>query len=332
METTLAISQIIELGNKRQRRIDRATMDIGLVEADYEIKRLDVIAELARRFVHVVKDQLLLQVAESRLEQIKRTRDAVQIRVNAARTMRSELSKAEIAIGRAKIALEHQEHELNSLKRALAAVWGIDRIDFTNAVADLFTFPAVSDIERLLYELKISPDMQRFVSVRRLREAELSLANSRATPDARVGLGVRRLEDINDQALMLSFSIGLPVNDRNQGNIQAARERFDQVASTERASYIDAQSVLFATYQELLHAATETRMLNSTLIPAAEQIVQDYEKAYQAGRLSYLELVEAQSEFIELQSESINAAADYHRYLIEIERLTGTSLLASGGK
>lgn len=330
LEATLAISQIIELGGKRQRRADRAAMDIGLVEIDYEIKRLDVIAELARRFVHVVKDQLLLQVADARLEQVRRTRDAVQTRVGAARAMRSELSKAEIAVGRAEIALEHQEHELKSSKRILAATWGNDQIDFMNAYADLFTLPPVSDIERLLDELRISPDMQRFVSVQRLREAELSLANSRATPDARIGLGVRRLEDINDQALMLSFSVGLPVNDRNQGNIQAARERLEQVTSTERASYIEAQSVLFATYQELLHAATETEMLNSTLIPAAEQIVEDYEKAYQSGRLSYLELVQAQNEFIELQSESIKAAADYHTYLIEIERLTGTGFTATG--
>lgn len=332
LETTLAISQIIELGDKQQKRIDRAAMDIGLIESDYEIKRLDVIAGLARHFVRVVKGQLLLQVAENRLQQALRTKAAVEVRVEAARAMRSELAKAEIAVSRSEIALEHQEHELKSAKRLLAASWGEDQVDFNNASADLFHLPDVKNIEQLLDALKTSPDMQRFVSIRRLREAELALANTRATPDARIGAGIRRLESIDDQALMLSFSIGLPVNDRNQGNIQAARERMEQVETSEQASYIEAQALLFGTYQELLHSATESNKLITTLIPAAELIVTDYEKAYQTGRLSYLELAQAQNEFIQMQSDSIHAAANYHLFLIEIERLTGTSLLAHGGE
>jgi cobalt-zinc-cadmium efflux system outer membrane protein len=332
LETTLAISQVIELGDKRNKRIDRAMMDIGLVESDYEVKRLDVIAELARRFVHVVKSQLLLQVAENRLQQTVRSRDAVAVRVAAARAMRTELAKAEIAVSRAEIALEHQEHELESTKRMLAASWGEDKVDFNHAAADLFSLPPVNDIEQLLNALKTSPDLQRFVNVRRMREAELALASTRAIPDAQIGAGIRRLEALDDQALMLTFSIGLPLNDRNQGNIQAARERMEQVETSEQASYIEAQSLLFGTYQELLHSATESNKLITTLIPAAEQIVADYEKAYQTGRLSYLELAQAQNEFIQLQSDSIHAAANYHLFLIEIERLTGTSLLAHGGE
>jgi cobalt-zinc-cadmium efflux system outer membrane protein len=332
LETTLAISQIIELGDKRQKRMDRAMMDIGLIEADYEVKRLDIIAELARRFVNVVKGQMLLQVAENNLQQAMRTRDAVKVRVEAARAMRTELIKAEISISRAETALEHQDHELKSAKRSLAASWGEDQVNFTNASADLFNLPPVNDIEQLLNALKTSPDLQRYLNVGRLRETELALAHAGATPNARIGAGVRRLEAIDDQALMLTFSIGLPVNDRNQGNIEAARERLEQVESTESESYVEAQSLLFAAYQELQHSATESEKLNSTLIPAAEQIVTDYEKAYQTGRLSYLELVQAQNEFIELQADSINAAANYHLFLIEIERLTGTSLLAHGGQ
>ncbi len=332
LETTLSLSQVLELGDKRQRRSDAAAMQLGLIEADYDIKKLDVLAEVARRFIHAVTGQALLEVAQAALEQAERTQDAVQVRVSAARAMSAELSKAEIAVARAHIALEHREHELKSSKRRLAAIWGEDRVQFQTVVADLFTLPPVADIEQLLERIRTSPDLQRFLSVQRLRAAELELARARSTPDARIGAGLRRLEDLDDQAFMLTFSIGLPVNDRNQGNIQAARERLAQVESDEHARYIDAQSVLFSAYQELLHAATEAETLHTTLIPAAERALADYEKAYQTGRLSYLELVDAQRELIELRSEAILAAADYHRYLIEIERLTGERFTTEGGE
>jgi hypothetical protein len=37
-------------------------------------------------------------------------------------------------------------------------------------------------------------------------------------------------------------------------------------------------------------------------------------------------LAATQQEFIEVRSEAIQAAADYHRFMIEIERLTGIGL------
>jgi cobalt-zinc-cadmium efflux system outer membrane protein len=151
----------------------------------------------------------------------------------------------------------------------------------------------------------------------------LQLAVAGSVPDARVGAGVRRLEILDDQALMLTFSIGLPVFDRNQGNIQAAQQRLARVTSNRRARFVEAQAVLFATYQELLHAATEVKLLRESVIPQAERALADIEAGYNAGRFSYLELAAAQQEFIEVRSEAIAAAADYHRFLIEIERLTG---------
>lgn len=323
LETTLLLSQVLELGGKRERRQRAAAVRLGLLEADYEILRLDVLAEVARRFVHVVSDQALLAVAREAVTLAERTRGAAQMRVAAARAPGAELSRAEIALARARIELEHREHELKSSRRALAASWGDLQPRFERAAADLFALPAVGDFEQLTAQLRDSPDVQRFLTERRLREAELQLAQARSTPNAQVGAGVHRVEALDDQGVMLTFSIGLPVFDRNQGNIAAAQERLAQVGSARRARLVAAQTVLFATYQELLHARTEAQVLAETVIPEARQALDEITAGYRAGRFSYLELADARRELIQLQSEAITAAADYHHYLIEIERLTG---------
>lgn len=323
LETTLLLSQVLELGGKRERRQRAAAMRLGLLEADYEILRLDVLAEVARRFVHVVRDQALLAVAREAVTLAERTRGAAQTRVAAARAPRTELSRAKIALARARIELEHREHELKSSRRALAASWGDLQPRFERAAADLFVLPTVGDFEQLTAQLRESPDLQRFLTERRLREAQLRLAQARGTPNAQVGAGVHRVEAFDDQGIMLTFSIGLPVFDRNQGNIAAAKERLTQIGSKRRARLIAAQTVLFATYQELLHARTEAQVLAETVIPEARQALDEITAGYRAGRFSYLELADARRELIQLQSEAITAAADYHRFLIEIERLTG---------
>lgn len=324
LETTLMLSQLLELGGKRQKREQAAAMRTGLVEADYDIARLDVLAEVARRFIHAVRDQYLLQVTESAVTLAEQNRAVVKQRVQAARAPRAEQNRAEIELARARIRLEHREHELLSAKRRLAAGWGSDSVDFDRLEADLFDLPATRDLDALLAELRSSPDLHRFLSERRLRESEFELAKARATPNARIGAGIRRLEALDDQALMLNFSMDLPVFDKNQGNIRAARERLEQVSVDEQARYIDAQAILFTTYQELLHARSEADMLRDVVIPQSEQALADFESGYQRGRFSYLELASVRREFIDVQSEAILAAADYHGYLIEIERLSGT--------
>jgi outer membrane protein, heavy metal efflux system len=325
LETTLLLSQLLELGDKRARRERAAARALDLRNADYEIRRLDVLADVARRFVHLLSDQKLLDVSREAVELAKRTRNAVARRVAAARATAAELSRTEIALARARIELEHREHELKSSRRALAASWGSTRPRFGRVQAELFTLPAVNGFYQLRAELRASPDLQYFLTTRRLREAELQLALAERVPDARVGAGVQRLETVDDQALVLNFSIGLPVFDQNQGNIEAAQARLARVAISRRAQFVQAQAVLFATYQELLHAATEAETLREIVIPQAAHALADIEAGYNAGRFSYLELAAAQQEFIEVQGQAIRAAADYHRFMIEIERLTGMS-------
>ncbi|MCS3902881.1 cobalt-zinc-cadmium efflux system outer membrane protein [Methylohalomonas lacus] len=323
METTLMLSQLLELGGKREKRELTAARNVGLIEADYDISRLDVLAEVARRFIHVARDQRLLKVAKEAVDLAESNRSSVAERVEAARAMQAELSRADIELARARLRLEHREHELLAAKRRLAASWGSDSVDFARVEADLFRLPATRDLDSLLSELRDSPDLARFLSERRLREAELELAKAGAVPDARIGAGIRRLESIDEQALMLNFSMELPVFDRNQGNIRAARKRLGQVAVDETTTYIEAQSLLFTTYQELRHARTEADTLREDVIPQSRRAMNSFEDGYAAGRFSYLEVADARREFMEVQAEAIRAAASYHSHLIEIERLTG---------
>ncbi len=323
METTLMLSQLLELGGKREKRELTAARNVGLIEADYDISRLDVLAEVAHRFIHVARDQRLLKVAKEAVDLAESNRSSVAERVEAARAMQAELSRADIELARARLRLEHREHELLAAKRRLAASWGSDSVDFVRVEADLFRLPATRDLDSLLSELRDSPDLARFLSERRLREAELELAKAGAVPDARIGAGVRPLESIDEQALMLNFSMELPVFDRNQGNIHAARKRLGQVAVDETTTYIEAQSLLFTTYQELRHARTEADTLREDVIPQSRRALDSFEDGYAVGRFSYLEVANARREFMEVQAEAIRAAASYHSHLIEIERLTG---------
>ena len=78
--------------------------------------------------------------------------------------------------------------------------------------------------------------------------------------------------------------------------------------------------------RELIDRAQQVEALRSRALPRIEAALKNTEYAYERGRYSYLELVDAQRELIDIRDSLIEAAMQYHLTLIEIERLTGTAL------
>jgi cobalt-zinc-cadmium efflux system outer membrane protein len=66
--------------------------------------------------------------------------------------------------------------------------------------------------------------------------------------------------------------------------------------------------------------------LRNDALPQAQLALDQTRSGFERGRFSFLELVSVQEELLALRSASIDAAAEYHRMLVEIERLSGAAL------
>ena len=112
LESTLALSQLIELGGKRDARIALATSEYDLLRAEQDVRRLDLQAEVARRFLDVVADQERLALARRAAELAIEVHAGVQKRVDAARSPVAEASRADIARIRAGLDVTDAERSL----------------------------------------------------------------------------------------------------------------------------------------------------------------------------------------------------------------------------
>jgi cobalt-zinc-cadmium efflux system outer membrane protein len=267
-------------------------------------------------------------LAASTREIAQRTVDAITARVQAARSPEAERSRARIVLTRAAIEEEQAQSELRSARLALAALWGSTDPAFTGTQADLFALEPVEPFERLVEHLERNPDFARFASEGRLREAELRLARAQTRPNLTFGAGVRRLNAGSDTALVAGFSMPLPVFDRNQGAIREAEARLAQNGAARRAAFLRARATVFGLYQELMASRNRLQTLRTDALAQAQQALEQTQSGYERGRFSYLELATAQQDVLEIRAATIEAAADAHRVLAEIERLTGEPLAA----
>jgi cobalt-zinc-cadmium efflux system outer membrane protein len=322
-QATLTLSQVLELGGKRERRVDVAQSDRTLLGIDQQTRELDALADVARRFIEVVADQEQINSSRGALQLAERTEKAIAVRVQAARTPEAELSRARIATIRARIEVRQAQSVLEGARRNLAAMWGGTDARFEKAQADLYTLPPLESFESLRQLLDRNPDFVRFASEARLRDAELRLAQAQSRPNLTVSAGLRRFQSTGDVGLVAGFSMPIPINDRNQGAIAEARVRRDQTQAGERAARIRAQAQLFALYQQVQAGREQLAVLRTEATPQAQAALEQTQYGYDRGRFSYLELASAQQDLLALQITVIQVAADIHRLTAEIERLTG---------
>jgi cobalt-zinc-cadmium efflux system outer membrane protein len=327
-QATLSLSQVLELGDKRGRRVAVASSDRDVASIEQQAHQLDVLAEVTRRFIDVVASQERVSLARETSELAKRTAQAIAVRVEAARTPRAELSRAQIAVTRAHADERQAASVLRGAKRSLAAMWGEISPNFDSARADLLTLEPLDSLEALQDRLARNPDVTRFASEARLRDAELRLAQSQARPNLTVGVGMRRFQATGDVGLTVGVSMALPLFDRNQGAIDAARVRRQQTQAQEQAARIRLQAELFALYQQMLSSRDLLSTLQTEGIPQARAALDQTQVGYDRGRFSYLELGVAQQELVSLRAAVIETAADYHRLTAEIERLTGEPIVS----
>ena len=214
---------------------------------------------------------------------------------------------------------------MRSARYALAASWGSADPDFTTARAELFELRATEPLQALLNRLDASPDFAQLASEARLREAELRLARAQARPSLAFSLGLRHLAEGDDTALVAGFSVPISLRDRNQGAIREAQVRLAQTGVLADTARIRARSSLLSLHQQMDADRARVETLRSEALPQARLALDQTRSGYDRGRFSFLELATAQEELLALQDAAIDAAADYHRLLVEIERLTGAA-------
>lgn len=329
-EATFAFSQLIELGEQRARRLAAARLGVEGITLAQQAAERDLQAEVKQQFLHVAADQEQLKLTQLATELAERTLAEVRRRVRAAKSPEVELHRATILLSRAEVEEEHAEHELLTSRIQLAALWGASEADFGLVAADLFRLPDVADYTLLKPRLMASPELQRFATEARQREAELRLAESRSRAPITVSAGVRRLQQDDDTALIAGFSMPLFGARAAQPAIAEARALRAGVDGQAAAARLKAETRLFELVQELRHSITEAEVLRDEVLPQMEQALKATEYAYQRGRYSYLEWVEAQRERVAVQRALIEAAANAHRFSAEIERLTGLPVPAAG--
>jgi len=325
-ETTIAFSQLVELGGKRANRQRVAAFDKTLAEWDYQSKKLNVLAATAKAFVAVLIAQEQAVLNTELLKLAEQTTRAVSEKVDAGKVSPVEKSRAQIELAAARTEASRADRELEAAKRRLAGFWGAERANFARAVGQLDDISALPDEESLKAFLSNNPDLVRWTAEIERSEAALQLARSEAVPDLTLSAGVRNFQETDDNAFVVGVSIPIPFFNRNQGGVSEARARIDKAQSEQRAAKVGLATDLSDTWQNLSSAYTEAIGLRNEILPNAQATYESTELGYREGKLDFLQMLDAQRTLFTVKRQYLLSLGAYHLASTDMERLVGVPL------
>lgn len=326
-EATLSLASVIERGDKRQARIEVATAQLEALAIQEEQKRVDLLAEVARRYLDLVAIQSLEQVTELELGQRKKAVAATEQRVRAGATPESVHLAAEAALVRSTLERDRLRAQRTASARRLAILWGSRDPDFDLVTGNPLSLTSVPSLESLREMLERSPELRRFADATRLREARLQLARAARSTDIDWRAGVRRLEEDGSWAAVVGISVPLGTATRAEPAIRNAQAELTSLNLERESEVLTLEATLIDAHIRLSAAAAEVLASRDALLPKLEQAERASERAFRAGALTYTEWAQVQTEGIAARKEQLLAAIEAHKALIEIQRLTGSPFI-----
>lgn len=327
-EISLTLAGVLERGGKLDARRTLAQTRIDALAVQRQTKRLDLLAETARRYLAIGAAQEQRRIADLDVAQRQRTVAGARQRLTAGASPESVVLTAQAALARAEMERDRATQRSAAARQHLAALWGERNPVFGVAAGDPLALPDIAEFAELDALLSSTPELARFADEQRIAEARMQLARSQATPDLDWQVGVRRLQATDDFALIGSVSMPLASGRRAQPDLRMAEAELAMVGVEREAQGLSLYSTLAEAHGRYRVAQFEVDRLQADVLPKLAKAESAAERAYRGGAISYLEWAQLQSERTAARKQQLEAALEAQRALIEIQRLTGQAFVA----
>lgn len=328
-EATVTLAGVLERGGKLDARRAVAQANLDSLAPQRETARLDLMAEVARRYLAVTDARQQLRIAETDIEQRRRAVAAARLRLQAGASPESVLLTAQAMLAQAELDRDRAKQMDQSARAALSALWRQRDPGFDVVSGDPMQLPALQDFAVLADALQRTPELAVLAGERRIREAQVQLARTQARPDVSWQVGVRNSRDTRDTSLVAGFSLPLGSVRRAGPEIRAAEAELALNSVERDARALQLYATLAEAHGRYLTSRLEVTRMARDVLPQLQRAENAAGKAWRAGAISYMEWAQLQAMRIDARQRQLEAAIAAQTALIEIQRLTGQSMVAA---
>jgi cobalt-zinc-cadmium efflux system outer membrane protein len=326
-ETTVALSQEIELGGKRRYRTAVAESETAYSRAEQAVRLQALLFDTRRAALAVLSAQEKVRLAAEALTLIRETEEVALAREKAGKSTVLETERTRTETAKAEIEWEARQAEQRDALRDLALCWGETEPSFDAVAGTLDAQPtALPPLDTLLTQAALNPDLLAVDAQVRTYAARIDAERSARVPNLELSAGMRRFEESDGIALVAGVSVELPLYTRTLSGVHAAEADAEAARLEAVATRLKYESRIRQLYARMTTLAARNVRLKEAVVPVSERALNLVRQAHKQGKVGYLDVLEARRTLMEARFSLIEIVTEYSGLEIELGRLTsGTS-------
>lgn len=322
MASRVGIAQEFLLGGKISKQVKEAQAALRIAELEHLASVVEISAQVEQRFlnVHTLRERLHIQ--SEQLNIMEKTHDVVTKRVKSGDASPLDIARSQVELSTAFIEMQQTIKALETARYTLAASWG-SSAPRSLSVSAHYEYADEPNEQELNKALEQSPAWQLLTAQIVQADAAYELARANAVPDIELGGGYQHFNETDDHAFFLELSIPIPVFDRNQGRVAETAALRQKAGQDRNAGFLALRNELQAAWRNVVAARQSLLSVDQKVYPAAQQSYESIRKAYQAGAVDIVGLLDAQRTWVETRTLRLEMLNELETGMIEIRRLTG---------
>jgi cobalt-zinc-cadmium efflux system outer membrane protein len=323
---TFNVGQPIELGGKRQRRVDSAKAATKVTGYELADLRRQLVFQVRKSFADILIAREALALAEQNLAAMDELERVHRFRAEKGDISGLELLRIEVE----RFAFERDTADarqaLGAAKIALRTAIGQERLAEQFEVEGKLTVPEVAKSKSQLYRMALDarPDLRAAEAAREKARTDINLAKANAWWDVTPQIEYQRIGP--DNTIGFGFSLPIKLFDRNQGEIARTQAEAKRAEASREALLAQALAEVDTALAVVTAERAKVTLLRDTYLPKIKQARDTVEFAYRRGGVTLLDFLDAQRTYREKSLDYLRSLGNYHTAVYQLEAAVGGPL------
>jgi outer membrane protein, heavy metal efflux system len=330
-EVNARIDYLIERGRKRQERVAVAEAAKAVSQLELLNSTRTLILDVQNGFTEVLLAKENRELAHASLEAFNRIVAVNRTRVDSGDLAKVELVRSEVAALQFRNLVRQSEMRLRLAKNRLQGLMGrtVFAPDFDVAGSLRRDRLLLQQQEILQAALAARPDLDALRRDQARSQAEVRLQLAQGKVDYSIGAGYNWQLNVGagqrGDSLGVFFSLPLPVYNRNQGEIERAKQEQAQIQARIHSLEQEIAAEVANAYEQYSTAKALLESIEADMLEQARRVREVIDFSYRRGEATFVELLDAQRTFNETMQGLNEARAEYAKSLFLIDSISGTS-------
>lgn len=331
-ERSIGVSQTIESPvkwwlNHRAAGYEAESFRAGV----FDLSRLDVASRVSVAFDRVLswQQKMAYEVAQDSL--LRQFADKARLRHEAGDVPSLEVLRAEVESGRAASRVASAQNELSSAMAHLAALMGqenLSRWQLRGTLAPDEFHLGLDKVRELGLERR--PDLRGATRDLKSRRARRGALRAGLLPDLNVGVSRQTLREGKTEDDLWRFGVSLEVPIwgalRQRGELAEARAVVSAGEAEVERLRTEVLLQVETAYRDLMTAADQVTLFDERVLREAAAAQQAATTSYEAGKATYLDVLDTQRTLLQAQTEYADIVLRYREARAALERAAGGRL------